>query len=191
MNKILQQLKKLIPLTIVVLIQTSCATEEYQPKPKAFLRLDYANANYKTVDTDCPYSFETPDNTTVNFNEKCWVNIKYPNLNASLNITYRSVKNNLPELLREAEKLTYNHTIKADNIISNNYENTKSKKYGALREVIGNAASSLQFHLTDSTNHFITGALYFEAKPNYDSILPAVKYIEKDIQHLMETLNWK
>ena len=63
--------------------------------------------------------------------------------------------------------------------------------YGALSEVTGNAASPLQFHLTDSTNHFITGALYFKVQPNYDSILPAVKYVEKDIKHLMETLEWK
>ncbi|MET2986047.1 gliding motility lipoprotein GldD [Aureibaculum conchae] len=187
----LPQLKKLILLTLIVLIQTSCSNEEYLPKPKAFLRLDYTDTNYKAVANNCPYSFETSENAEVSFNEKCWVNIKYPKLRASLNITYRSVENNLPELLRETEKLTYNHTIKADNIISNNYENTNSKKYGALREVIGNAASSLQFHLTDSTKHFITGALYFEAKPNYDSILPAVKYIEKDIQHIMESLSWK
>ena len=183
--------KKIIFISLIAVMFTSCTNEEYLPKPKAFLRLAYTDVNYKVVPSNCPYNFEIPDNAQTDFNEKCWVNIKYPKLRASLNITYRSVENNLPELLREAEKLTYNHTIKADNIISNNYENTNSKKYGALREVIGNAASSLQFHLTDSTKHFIIGALYFEAKPNYDSILPAVKYIEKDIQHIMESLNWK
>ncbi|MDY7394928.1 gliding motility lipoprotein GldD [Aureibaculum sp. 2210JD6-5] len=186
----LPQIKSIILLTLTITILTSCSNEEYLPKPKAFLRLAYSDANYKAISTDCPYEFEIPEGAQADFNERCWVNIKYPKLKASLNITYRSVENNLSELLREAEKLTYNHTIKADNIISKDYENINSKKYGALREVIGNAASLLQFHITDSTKHFITGALYFEAKPNYDSILPAVKHIEKDIEHIMETLNW-
>ncbi|MBJ2174747.1 gliding motility lipoprotein GldD [Aureibaculum sp. A20] len=187
----LQQLKKITVFAVIGLLLSSCSNEDYLPKPKAFLRLAYAAPNYKEIASDCPYTFEVPDNTQTKFNEKCWINIKYPNLKASLNITYRSVENNLSELLSEAEKLTYNHTIKADNIITKDYENTEFQKYGALREVIGNAASSLQFHLTDKTGHFITGALYFEAKPNYDSILPAVKFIEKDIEHIMETLSWK
>lgn len=187
----LPQLKKIIFLLLTALILTSCTREEYLPKPKAFLRLAYDDTNYKTISTSCPYNFEISEDALADFNDKCWVNIKYPKLKASLNITYRPVENNLSELLQEAEKLTYNHTIKADNIITKDYENVKLNKYGALREVIGNAASSIQFHLTDNNNHFITGALYFEAKPNYDSILPAVKYIEKDIEHIMETLNWK
>ena len=58
-------------------------------------------------------------------------------------------------------------------------------------EVGGNAASQSQFYLTDSTEHFLTGSLYFYAKPNYDSILPAAKYLEKDIRHIMETVKWK
>jgi len=187
----LPQLKIFPFFIIAIVLFSSCNTEEVLPKPKAFLRLEYSTPSYKETTSDCPFSFEISDLAQAEFNEKCWVNIKYPKLKASLNITYRPVENNLAELLRESEKLTYNHTIKADNIISNDYENIASKKYGALREVIGNAASPLQFHLTDNTQHFVTGALYFKAKPNYDSILPAVKYIEKDIQHIVETLKWK
>ena len=50
-----------------------------------------------------------------------------------------------------------------------------------MYEITGNAASHIQFHITDSTNNFIKGSLYFYAKPNYDSILPAVAYIKEDI----------
>ena len=191
MNQMLPQFKYFAIFALLSLLLFSCSNEEYLPKPKAFLRLAYNDANYKSLTTNCPYTFEISDIAQADFNEKCWVNIKYPSLKAMLTITYRPVENNLSELLQEAEKLTYNHTIKADNIISNNYENFNLKKYGTLREVIGNAASPLQFHLTDSTNHFLTGALYFDVKPNFDSIFPAVKHIEKDIEHIMETLSWK
>lgn len=188
----LPQLKKLTLLTIIVFAYISCSKEEFLPKPKAFLRLSYETTNYNKVTTNCPFHFEISNLSEANFDEKCWVNIKYPTLKASLNITYRPVENNLIELIREAEKLTINHAIKADAFIPpRDYINVEKQVYGSLSEVTGNAASSLQFHLTDSTKHFITGALYFDAKPNYDSILPAVKFIEKDIQHIMETMSWK
>lgn len=188
-------IKRLFNLNFLYLFFISLAliscSEETLPKPKAFLRLAYDTTDYHKINSDCPYTFEISDKATANHNKKCWVNIKYPKLKASLNITYRAIENNLNELLRESEKLTYNHTIKADGISAQPYQDFKRKKYGALSEVTGNAASPLQFYVTDSSHHFITGALYFEVQPNYDSILPAIKYIENDIKHLMETLEWK
>lgn len=186
----LRRQESIILVLAISVLTTSCA-EETLPKPKAFLRLAYNEAIYQKVISDCPYEFEFSNKAIVKPNEKCWITISYPTLKASLNITYRPIENNLTELLRESEKLTYNHAIKADGISAKPYDNSIKKVYGALSEVTGNAASPLQFHLTDSSNHFITGALYFKVQPNYDSILPAVKYVEKDIKHLMETLEWK
>ena len=62
--------------------------------------------------------------------------------------------------------------------------------YGMYYEVIGDAASQAQFYLTDSVQHFLTGSLYFRAKPNYDSIYPSAVYIQNDIRVLMESLRW-
>jgi gliding motility-associated lipoprotein GldD len=185
----MQRIYKIIIFLLITFTFIACK-EEYLPKPKAFLRLNYDITNFKSINSGCPYIFEVSNNTKVEFNDKCWVNIKYPALKATLNITYRPVENNLNELLRESEKLTYNHAIKADGISTLPYENGIKKTFGSISEVTGNAASPIQFYLTDSTKHFITGALYFEVQPNYDSILPAVKYLEKDIKHLMETLEW-
>jgi len=57
-------------------------------------------------------------------------------------------------------------------------------------EIDGNAASQAEFYITDSTKHFLTGSLYFNQRPNFDSIMPAAAYIKKDMRHLMETLKW-
>ncbi len=177
---------------LISLVVTSCNNTEALPKPKAFLSLTYTDATYSPVYSSCPYTFEISTRAKHSFNEKCWVNLSYPKLKASVNITYRKIENNFNELLRESEKLTYNHAIKADLISAPSlYDNFKKKTYGSLSEVTGNAASPLQFHITDSTQHFITGAVYFKVQPNYDSILPAIKYIEKDIKHIMETIVWK
>ena len=122
---------------------------------------------------------------------KKWLKIEYPSLKATIDITYRKVDNNLRELLIESEKLVFKHTSKAEQITSNDYLNDQKKVYATLHNITGNAASQLQFHITDSINHFIKGALYFKIKPNYDSVLPAVAYIKKDILHLIETFNWE
>jgi gliding motility-associated lipoprotein GldD len=129
-------------------------------------------------------------NTTIKSLPKNWLKIQYPKLKASVHITYRPINNNLRELLIEAEKLVLEHTVKADNISWRDYENTDKKVYGKMCEISGNAASQIQFHVTDSTNHFLKGSLFFYTKPNYDSILPAVEYIKKDMIQMLETLEW-
>lgn len=186
----LPRIESVVLILIFCSLMTSCA-EESQPKPKAFLRLAYTDVQYQKINTDCPFTFELSSDAVVVPNSKCWLNITYPQLKASLNLTYRPIENNLKELLQESEKLTYNHAIKADGISALPFEDVRKNVYGSLSEVTGNAASPIQFYLTDSVQNFITGALYFKVQPNYDSILPAVKYIEKDIKHLIETLEWK
>ncbi|MFD1314072.1 gliding motility lipoprotein GldD [Namhaeicola litoreus] len=174
-----------------ILVTLFSCKEDIFPKPKAQLRLQYPDSNYLFLTSDCPYTFEYSELATISTNEKCWTNIYYPTLKASINITYRPIENNLQELFMESEKLTFNHTIKADGISSLPFANKEHQTYGSLFEVTGNAASPLQFHLTDSIKHFITGAVYFDVSPNFDSIQPAISYIEKDLQKIMETTSWK
>lgn len=164
--------------------------DDVLPKPKAYLSLEYPEKSYQKLSLKRPYNFNVLENTKVIDEPKNWLIIKYPNLKASIDITYRPVENNLKELLIEAEKLVFKHAVKAEQIIPKDFVNPNRKVFGSLHEITGNAASHLQFHVTDSTDHFIKGALYFYAKPNYDSILPAVDYIKKDVLKLIETLEW-
>lgn len=177
-------------LSIFILISVSSCKDDVLPKPKAQLRLEYENPKYISINNNCNYKFEISSETITKSDKNCWININYPKLNASINLTYRPIENNLKELFLEAEKLTFNHAIKADGISSVPYINTSQKVYGAIFDVSGNAASPIQFHVTDSIRNFITGAVYFNVKPNYDSIKPAIDYIHKDIIHLIETLEW-
>lgn len=165
-----------------------------QPKPKGFLALNYKEATYAKAKIDCPFTFEK--NTLAKIKQEpssppCWMNLDYSNMDAKIYLTYYPVKNNLRQLLIDAQKLPEKHTIKADFIEASIYENPDKQTFGNFYEVEGDAASQAQFYLTDSTTHFVTGAIYFEAKPNYDSILPAAAYLKKDIRHLIESLKWK
>ncbi len=173
-----------------VVIFFGCKTDTL-PKPKAYLSLEYPEKKYTKLAIERPFNFDVLQGTKIIDEDNNWLKIKYPNLKASINITYRPIENNLTELLTEAEKLVFKHAVKAEQIIPKDFLNPKKRVFASLYEITGNAASQLQFHVTDSTNNFIKGSLYFYARPNYDSILPAVAYIKEDILQLVESLKWE
>ena len=182
---------KIIFILFISAFLISC-NSEILPKPKSYLKLQYPKTTYNELNADCPFLIEISNYATVDIQENCWMSINYPTMNAKVHITYRKVDNNLMEILKEIEKLTFEHTVKADAIPdARPYEDFNKKVYAKLYNIEGNVATNIQFRVTDSINHVLAGALYFYAKPNYDSIMPAVKYIENDIIHLVETLNWK
>lgn len=185
-------MKNFIGVFILFVLCGSCQ-EELQPKPKGFLALEYPLAEYAAIDVDCPYTFEM--NTLAEVSDAkgsnpCWINLKYKMLNGTIFITYRPVNNNLKTLLRDAQKLPLEHTIKADIIEGDIYTNEFHNVYGMFYEVTGDAASQAQFYVTDSTDHFLTGSVYFNALPNYDSLLPAAEYLKEDVRHIMESIRW-
>jgi gliding motility-associated lipoprotein GldD len=183
-------MKNNIVALVIAVFLISCGGETF-PKPKPYLKLQYPLSSYVKIETNCPYKFEVSNLAEVNFKNNCWSTIEYPHLKATIHITYRTVDENLDEILKEVEKLTFEHTIKADVINAIPYENFDKKIFGKLYNIEGNVATNIQFRVTDSVKHVLSGALYFYAKPNYDSIVPTIKYLEKDMIHLVETLEWK
>ena len=160
------------------------------PKPNAYLSLSYPKKTYVSTTLKLPFKFKIAKQARYIERKKNWLNIHYPKLKADIHITYQPIYNNLQQLIVDAEKLTYKHTLKADHIEMFPFENSEKKVYARLFEITGNAASPIQFQATDSLKHFISGSLYFDVKPNYDSILPAIVYVKKDIQKFVETLEW-
>ncbi|MEN8789885.1 MAG: gliding motility lipoprotein GldD, partial [Flavobacteriaceae bacterium] len=159
------------------------------PKPRAMLRLEYAAGDMQEYITKS-YKFQANKRAVIEKETENSVTLRYPKMRGSVFITYKPVKGDLNKLLRDAQKLSYEHVVKADNIIEQPYINEEERVFGMYYEVKGNAASQAQFYLTDSLQHFVTGSLYFYTKPNYDSIYPAAVYLQKDIRQIMETLRW-
>jgi gliding motility-associated lipoprotein GldD len=77
-------------------------------------------------------------------------------------LTYKPVNNNLIALLKDAQKLTFEHVIKADDILEQPYLNQKESV--GCYQVDGNAATNSQFYATDSTKHFLTAAITMLSK---------------------------
>jgi len=177
------------------LVFTSCK-EDSTPKPKGYLKLEYPEAVYKQYLTDCPFTFDV--NSIVEIEKPrgggqyCGTNLSYPLLKGKIHLTYIGVDDELlKKSLKDAQNLTQEHVQKAESIEGIVFENTVQNKYGMVYEIEGNAASPVQFYITDNKKHFLRGAAYFNIKPNYDSILPAAHYLKKDIGVLMESLQWK
>jgi gliding motility-associated lipoprotein GldD len=179
-----------VVLFLVALTVLSCK-KEVLPKPSSNLRLDYPEANYSQFESQCPFSFEMNSDAIIKGEKECGFTISYPKMKATIYLTYKPVNGNINKLLRDAQKLTYEHVIKADDILEQPYLNPQKKVFGMFYQVDGNAATNAQFYATDSTKHFVTGSVYFYAKPNFDSIMPAASYIKNDMQRLLETLKWK
>lgn len=190
---------KYILLPLVASLFMACGNDPI-PKPRAYLRLEYPQPEYKSVNVPLPFTFEKnslaerirtiKSDSTHNI---YGIDIDYPSLKGTIYLTYKNVssRKQLMDYIKDAQNLTQKHVIKADEISEQPYLNKDHKVFGMFYEIGGNAASQSQFYVTDSTKHFLNGSLYFYAKPNYDSILPAAVYLKNDIKHIMETLRWK
>lgn len=170
----------------------SCEEENAMPRPFGYFRIDLPEAEYSRVELDCPFSFElsTQARVIVKDSSKCWLNIYYPSNRATIYLTYIAVDNDLKNQLDQTQQLTYEHQIKATKIDRILVQNESSDVYGLKYRLDGDVASYVQFYLTDSTNNFVRGALYFDSYVNADSLKPVVEYMDKDIQHMIDSFEW-
>lgn len=186
-----------LPL-ILSLFMIACQNNEYSPKPKGYFRIIYPEKKYQQFDGSAPFSFEYPVYANMEADEgrnvkKDWFNMHFTQFNAYLHLTYYDVTNRAAydEMVEDARKLAFKHTIKASAIDQKLINYPDRKIYGIYYAIEGNTASSVQFFLTDSAKHYFRGALYFNERPQYDSIEPVVKFIKKDIDKMISTFKWK
>ncbi len=169
----------------------------HPPKPRGYFRIALPQKQYTRIDTSVlPCYFELPQyanvtRTKANTTEPERVNLNFSRFGAKIHLSYKSLNNNIYEILEDNRKLAFKHTIKAEAINEQLYSNPEKKVHGILFEIKGNAASPLQFYVTDSVKHFLRGSLYFNSVPNKDSLAPVIDYLRDDVVHLMETLTWK
>lgn len=171
----------------------------FLPKQSAYLRLDYPKPEYKLIDDkDFPFFFEA--NTRLSEISDIDINLRsidfiinYNQLNAQINFQYKSVNSSekLNAYILDLKRTIETHSMMANSVKIKDYSLKEKNIFGRIFDLSGNVASPYQFYLTDSINNIISGLVYFNIKPNYDSILPAINYIKNDIIHLIESFDWK
>lgn len=194
--------RKIIPaLAIITLFFVSCSSD-YTPRPRGYFKIEFPQKKYTSFNQpDYPFSFEYPVYGNVvkdslffdqHPENPYWVNIDFPQFSGRIHLSYKQVgKNKFDSLVNDAFTLAYKqHTTVAAGISKEPFV-TPNGYGGVYFTLKGNAATANQFFITDSTTHFIRGALYFAATPNADSLQPVNEFLKQDVQHLINTLRWK
>lgn len=177
---------------------SACGEIAYTPKPKGYNRIDLPKQEYTTLQGDYPYQFELskwavvrPDSSKIK--EDYWIHLIYPLFRADIQLTYKDIEKNpkfFGEYIDDAHKLTSKHQIKAYAIEEQIFRTEKGKT-AAIYILEGEVPSQFQFYITDSTKHFLRGAIYFKTGTKNDSLAPVIEYMKKDAMRLLNTLEWK
>lgn len=203
---------------ILFLLFIGC-TSTYTSKPKGYFKVDLPERKYIKFDKeDFPYSFEYPAYATIvkdstyfdsSPDNPFWVNVDFPSFHGKIFISYKTIGgqsvykiktangykdsmgiNSFQNLINDSYKLTFKNDVKAYSI-EDSVMHTPNNIMGIFFRVGGSVATSKQFLLTDSSKHFLRGALYFDATPNEDSLAPVNAFLQQDLKHLINTLQWK
>ncbi|EAY26971.1 gliding motility lipoprotein GldD [Microscilla marina] len=179
-----------------VLAACGSETSEYSPKPKGYNRIDLPKNKYVKLKEKAPYTFELssyakvrPDSSRIA--EPYWFHVIYPQLKAEIQLTYKKVPNNktFDEFIEDSHMLLNKHQERAYSIDPYTIKTPKGKT-AALFELSGEVPSQFQFYISDSTKHFLRGALYFRTATKNDSLKPVIEFIKKDIIHMLNTCEW-
>jgi gliding motility-associated lipoprotein GldD len=207
---------KIFVIFLIGLVTVLSCNSNFTPKPRSYYKIDFPKRAYQVFkENGFPYEFEYPVYANISKeydssgNNPYWINVNFEKFNGRIYLSYKSIKgnsiykvktengyrdssikNNFDVLREEAYKLTYKHTVKASGIVDSMFS-TNNGSSGVYFYVAGDAATSRQFYISDTSTHFIRGALYFDASPNSDSLSVVSDFLDADMKHLINTFKWK
>jgi gliding motility-associated lipoprotein GldD len=190
------------PLFLFLLALSASCSSDYSPKPKGYFYIDLPEPAYHNLlcfpDFKCSISNQVRvvelknDTTETKKKNEIEFNLNYPRYHAQIYCTYFRIKPaDFPVVSEESRRMAYVQEQTAKGITEVAYSHPEQKVYGLVYEMQGNAASPVQFIVSDSTSSFFRGALYFDTAYNRDSIAPVLAYINKDIHVMIESFQWK
>ncbi len=107
-------------------------------------------------------------------------------------MTYKKIdqRTDFKTLSNDAFNLTAKHQIKAYGI-EEAILLTPNGYSAVVAELTGEVPTQFQFFVTDSTSHFLRGAVYFNTALKNDSLAPIIEYIKIDMAHLINSVNFE
>jgi gliding motility-associated lipoprotein GldD len=196
-------MKRIFFFIFLLVLTLAACNSNYTYKKKGYFKIDFPEKKYQLFDKPgYPYSFEYPvysqvvkdstffDDVTEN---PWWINIDVPQFGGRIYMSYKEIsgRNRFDSLINDAFKMAYRKHTDIATGINDSLMRTSSGVEGIYFSLGGNTATANQFFLTDSTKHFLRGALYFDAAPNADSLGIVNDFLKKDLLHLINTLKWK
>lgn len=194
-------MKYLVFLLPVLMMLASCGDEATTPKPRIYPKVDYPSGEYVKFEMEsCPFTFNIPDYVKVekdptfgNLNppHPCWFNLNYPMFQAQIYCSYAPVTEDrtFEELRKDAFDIINQINKRSDYMEEYRYKNEHGVG-GVVFDFEGPAASPIHFYLTDTTEHFFKGALYFNTQVRPDSLAPVSQFIKDDIDKMLSSFRW-
>jgi len=190
------KIKLLFSILATALFLTTCQQNNL-PKPKGYNRIEIPKADYVSLVDTFPYHFEYSSHAKIFRDtswhaERFWIDIYYPYFDATLQLTYKPINKDslLSSYTNDSYRLTSKHNVKAYSI-EEQIMFTDKGEIAVISELEGEVPSTYQFHMSDSSHHFLRGALYFKMATKNDSLAPAIEFIKADIRHLINSLEWR
>ena len=183
-------------LSLIITLSIAClsCSEHPMPKPNGYPRLNLPVKGYINWNSGCHFNFKRGISTEIEYikEDSCFFNISYPSINAKIHCSYLPVNNHLKEIIDQEYKLREKHNQFSTSVQERVYHNEEKKVNALLFNISGTqAATPLQFFITDSIHHFFRGTLYFNNTPNNDSLYTAIEFIREDVDTLIESFDWK
>ncbi len=173
------------------------ACTHYTPKPRGYMRIEPPAAVYvPAADTLLPYRFNHSRLAVVQpvsgAGRAGGIDLFYPGLDARIYGSYLSLSPlRLKEGLEECRRLVAREARQASGMTVKAYSHPEAGVYGHLFLLEGDVASPVQFVLTDSVSRLFRGALYYDCRPNADSLAPLTAYLSRDILEFIQSFSWK
>ena len=186
-------IRNTIVLILIILTLHGCKDDPF-PKPYGYPRLNLPKVGYENWTNNCNIFFRKSIGANIERIQKdsCFFNLSYPSLNAKVHCSYIPVNGRLKEMIDQEYKLREKHNQFSTNVKERVYHNETKHVHALLFNISGTqAATPLQFFITDSVNHFFRGTLYFNTSPNNDSLATAIDFIRADVDTLVESFEWK
>jgi gliding motility-associated lipoprotein GldD len=183
-----------LAVSFIALIIGACeGKEKFIPKPPTYLKIDLPERTYSTYSDTCSFSFRKPIYFSVKSvdRQSCNRDIELDGLNGTIHLSVIAMDTSLAAYVNYAIDKVDEHKVKAYAIIDTSFINPETRTYGTLFELQGNVATPFQFYVTDSVSRFLSGIVYFNTRPNYDSIRPVLNFLKEDIYQFMESVEWK
>ncbi len=205
---------------VFFIVAIESCNSPYTSKKEGYFEIPFPKKSYVLFDdSSYPYTFEYPvyakitkDSSFFDTGKKGLysINIVFSAFNGTIFISYKDIggtsvyklknpngsyrdsigKNEFEKMVNDSYNLTYKNDIKAYSI-EDSVMHTSNNVSGVFFRLSGNVATANQFFLSDTTRHFLRGALYFDAAPNEDSLRPVNTFLQQDMKHLINTLKWR
>lgn len=164
------------------------------PLPRGYFRIELPAPGYVADVSPSGCTFERPVYARVGPGETrdqiTYFTLDFLPLDAQTFVAHFPLRGDLDAHIAAVHEEVATHEIKASGIGRRRFAFPERKVYGVLFDLEGPVATPIHIYATDSVSNFLHATVYFNHRPNPDSIAPSRERVQADLERWIETLAW-